>query len=135
MAAAVTLIGCNAPNDQQQRQAEDTVSKAWQSTKDAAQKAGVSIQKSTEQAAQTSRIWSPLKSSKDIDASNVSVETVGKTVYLNGSVPTSKMRDRADAMARAIADSDYTVQDNLKVGEPGSQTAPRITDDQPVSNG
>jgi hyperosmotically inducible protein len=129
--ALVVLSGCKVePDPQAAEQIQTGAAKAWKSTSEAAQNAGESISKSSAQAGQTGRIKVALSTSKDVDTAHLSVETIDKTIYLKGSVPTEEMKRKADAMAKAIADKGYTVQDDLKVDAKKPMKDSRITDDE-----
>jgi len=109
------VVGCNPDNEEQtQKDVAKTAQGAVDKTKDAADNGLKSLQKTTAQVSETAKVKSALGSS-DVDTSNSSVETIGKTVYMFGSVPTQAMKDKADKIAKAIADTGYTVEDNLKV--------------------
>ena len=66
-------------------------------------------------------------------AGNYTVETIDKTIYLKGSVPTQEMKDAALNMAKTIANKGYTVSEDLKVEAKPSTPETRISDEQHVS--
>lgn len=130
-AAMVALIaGCKIEADPEaQQKIQENAQKTWESTKQSLDKTGKQIKQSTAQASETFRIKSALGTSDRVDTSNLSVETMGQTIYLKGSVPTQEQKDIAETMAKAIANKGYTVEDDLKVG---AKPETRISDDQPV---
>ncbi len=126
MVLASVLVGAGC-NKSQEDQTQEEVSKGAQSaldkTKQVVDSGWKSVQKSTAQMSETAKIKNAVGSS-DVDTSNVSVNTIGKTVYMIGNVPTQAMKDKADKIAKDIIDKDYTLEDNLKVGQPRNLIRP-----------
>jgi osmotically-inducible protein OsmY len=127
LATFVFLIGCDADKDGEvQQQVSKGAQNALDTTKTAAQKGIETGQKTYDQVAETTKIKSALGSS-DVDTSQVSVDTIAKTVYMIGNVPSQDMKDKADRIAKAIADTGYTVEDNLKVVAPAKTDSTATT--------
>jgi len=137
--AAVTavLMGCKVESDPEaQQKLQQGAEQAWQTTKEKSAEIGKNISTMSQQAKETSRIKYALSTSDKIDSSHLSVETVDKTIYLKGSVPTQEMKDAALNMAKAIANNGYSVSDDIKVeANPSKPSKPetRVSDDQPVT--
>src|SRR2546421_5766849 len=131
---AIILMGCKVePDPEAQQKLQQGAEQAWQTTKDKSAEIGKNISKMSEQAKETSRIKYALSTSDKIDTSHLSVETIDKTIYLKGSVPTQEMKDTALNMAKTIANKGYTVSEDLKVEAKPSTPETRISDEQPVS--
>src|SRR3989440_10675074 len=131
---AGVLIGCKVePDPAAQQKLQQGAEQAWQTTKEKSAEIGKNISKMSEQAKETSRIKYALSTSDKIDTSHLSVETIDKTIYLKGSVPTQEMKDTALNMAKTIANKGYTVSEDLKVEAKPTTSERRISDDQPVS--
>ena len=131
---AIFLIGCKVePDPAAQQKLQQGAEQAWQTTKEKSAEIGKNISKMSEQAKETSRIKYALSTSDKIDTSHLSVETIDKTIYLKGSVPTQEMKDAALNMAKTIANKGYTVSEDLKVEAKPSTPETRISDEQPVS--
>ena len=131
---AILLIGCKVePDPAAQQKLQQGAEQAWQTTKEKSAEIGKNISKMSEQAKETSRIKYALSTSDKIDTSHLSVETIDKTIYLKGSVPTQEMKDTAVNMAKTIANKGYTVSEDLKVEAKPSTPETRISDDQAVS--
>ena len=126
----ISLVGCKVESDPQaQDQIKAGAQNAWKKTTEVAADAGATIKKSSAQAGETARIKIALFNRGDVDTSNLSVETIGKTVYLKGTVPSQKEHDKALQIIKATADTGYTVEDDLKV------TAPAKGAKNPVDDG
>jgi osmotically-inducible protein OsmY len=112
----VVAAGCTS---EQTSQAGDQVSKGAQSafdkTKEVASNGWKVVEDKTAQVEETSKIKSAVGGT-DVDTSMMSVETIGKTVYMIGHVPTQAMKDKADKIAKDIIDKGYTLEDDLKIG-------------------
>ena len=120
-ASPLLLGGCTqGQTDQTQQTVEKTAQNALDKTKDVVGKGWQTVQKTGSQVEETTKIKSAIGSS-DVDTSNVSVETIGKTVYMIGNVPTQAMKDKAEKIAKAIADTGYTIENNLKVEAAGPE--------------
>ena len=131
---AILLIGCKVePDPAAQQKLQQGAEQAWQTTKEKSAEIGKNISKMSEQAKETSRIKYALSTSDKIDTSHLSVETIDKTIYLKGSVPTQEMKDTAVNMAKTIANKGYSVSEDLKVEAKPSTPETRISDEQPVS--
>src|SRR5438270_10549490 len=114
---AILLMGCKVePDPAAQQKLQQGAEQAWQTTKEKSAEIGKNISKASEQAKETSRIKYALSTSDKIDSSHLSVETIDKTVYLKGSVPTQEMKDAAISMAKAIANKGYAITEDIKVG-------------------
>lgn len=126
------VLGCKVePDPEAQQKIETGAQNAWNATRQAASSAGESISKTSAQVAETSKVKGPLGATKDVDSSNISVETRDKTVYVRGTVPTQAMLDKALKMCQANIDNDYKLDFNVTVQAKGTQGQnPPITDDQ-----
>jgi osmotically-inducible protein OsmY len=118
-ALTVSMVGCKVESDPQaQDQIKSGAQNAWKKTQEVAGNAGDTIKKSSAQAGETARIKIALFNRADVDTSNLSVETMGKTVYVRGTVPSQKDLDKAMQIIRATADTGYSVENDLKVTAP-----------------
>jgi osmotically-inducible protein OsmY len=122
-----TLLGCTQESKQDYSQAGDNLSKAADKMGDAMSKdasaAGQKIKEESAEAgaaganvAMTTKVKSALGSAEGIDAEHIDVDTVGNTVTLKGSVDTTEQKAKAEQIARNQAGSDYTIDNQLKVG-------------------
>lgn len=115
----VVFMGCSKDEgDATAKQASQGASQAWDKTKEVAGQIGKSVSKTAAQVAETTKIKGPIDASKDVDSSQVSVETIGKTVLLAGSVPTAAEKAKVEQMVHANMDKEYTLDDHLKVAAP-----------------
>jgi hyperosmotically inducible periplasmic protein len=68
-----------------------------------------------ENAAMAPKVKVDLMAAKGLDASHISVSDNGKTISLNGSVPTAQQKSLAGQHAKSALGPGYQVQNNLKV--------------------
>lgn len=114
----IVIVGCKVNQDTMNSDADQVKQSTQKAAKDigaAADKAGKDLTKSTEQGLETGKIKAALMSSKDVDTSDINVDTIDKTVTIKGSVPTTAMKDKVDQIAKAIGDKDYTILDKLEI--------------------
>ncbi len=68
-------------------------------------------------ALQTPKVKTELMAAKNLDTSHLNVETVGKKIYLKGSVPSAAQKHQAEAVAKKAAGNGYQVVDQLGVAK------------------
>lgn len=112
----MSIAGCT---QDQQGQAQNEVSKgaqnAYDQTRQAAERGIQSMQKTSAQMSETSKIKGAIDGSNDIDSSSIGVDTIDKTVYIIGTVSTQEMKDKADKIANAIVDKGYAIKNFIEV--------------------
>lgn len=127
IACVFVVGGCTqAQEDQAQQEVSKGAQSALDKTKEAVGKGWKSVEKTTSQISETTKIKNAVGSS-DVDTSNVSIDTIGKTIYMIGNVPTQAMKDKAEKIAKDMADAGYAVENDLKVGpvkDPEQDKAP-----------
>jgi osmotically-inducible protein OsmY len=116
--AALIAAGCVVKTDQETvDRVEQRASEAGQAAQKTAAEVAATTAKATAQAAQTAKIASALASSQEVEKNRINVDTIDKTIYLKGTVPTRAMKDKAEAIAKTLADPGYKVVSELKVEE------------------
>ena len=130
-ALALAILGCTAEARRDGgEQAKDTAKDAAKEAEKLAEKAGQKIEKAAEEMApkveaakQTADVKMALMADSTVDASNINVDTDGKTktVHLMGTVPTAAQKTTAERIAKDKA-AGYTVHNMLTVAPKGAAT-------------
>ena len=87
----------------------------------AVEKAGKAVAKTAVEMAMTGKVKTALIANKTISASEINVDTVGKVVYLRGTVPSAAQKNLAGVIAKKEAGNGYAVKNELKIA--GAQPA------------
>lgn len=122
----IALAGCKVsvqPDPEAVRQVEQAGEVAKETASQAGQRAAEGVKKAAEQAGKvtqqgfnTSTIRAVLMNRKDIVYSDVDIETVEKTVYLRGSVPTRAEVSKVEEIAKVVSGPGYTIVNEMRVG-------------------
>lgn len=96
--------------------AKEAASQAAERVREGAERGVDSASKATTQGMNTAAIRAALANRRDLSTKDVTIETIEKTVYMRGSVPTQRDRFWVEEVARAVAGPDYDLMNELQVG-------------------
>jgi hyperosmotically inducible protein len=112
LAGMIALVGCQnradrGPASDQPPGPPGPAARAGEAARDAGQAAGNAVEsvgQAAENAALTARVKNALLIAKDMDTSNLNVDTTKEgVVTLKGTVPTAAMKERAAKLAKQVA--------------------------------
>jgi hypothetical protein len=95
--------------------AVENAGEAVENAGEAAQNAGKEIGEKADNAQTTLAVKNAILSADDLDATDLNVDTEESTVYLRGHVPTAQAKRRAEALAKNVVGTKYTVRNELTV--------------------
>ncbi len=98
----------------------DAVATDAAKTGEAAAEAGAKVEDAADSAGTTLKVKNALLTASDLKTSDLNVETMGETVTLKGSVPTSEQKMQAETIAKGQVGSNYKIDNQLTVGPTGA---------------
>ena len=111
------LAGCSQEAKEDLDTAGDSMAKAADKTGEAIKADAENAGDAMGDAAVTGKVKTALIGAEGIDAEHINVDTVGKTVMLKGTVDSEAAKSKAAQIAQDQAGSEYTVENQLTVGE------------------
>ena len=115
LAAAVAVLIFTGCSEQTQQQVENTAQTVASQTEKNMKKAAEKTEEVTANAELTASIKSALIASKQVDTSNIDVDSQDGVVFLRGSVKDETQKELAEKIAKNTAPEGATVKNELAV--------------------